>query len=312
MKSKEKQYVGYLILAHENNKKLHLLIETLLLDPRSVIFIHMDAKTKNYIEDSQYDSRVNFIHNRISVNWGGFSVVEATISLLKIALKNIFIQRFVLISGGCFPIQSPSAINNKLLKSEENMVSIWGKIDPSLKSAEGLGRFVVSKFHPYDIKILNPKNSIFHARAWNIYKKLIKNITIERKVSLSNLWKGSQFFAVTRSVAEQFAAPHPELKRIFQNTLAPDETYFSTIFVRYAQEKNIHFDLHSPASTDQVTHYIIKRVPSSRSIRQKLFQPVDLRKLTEKDISTAINSDCLFARKCSEDLSKKIMKEWQK
>lgn len=307
----KEEKISYMIMVHEVGTQLNLLIEALLSDVRSVIYIHLDGKVEidNNNSFSQND-RIIFIKNRVRVNWGGFSMVHAMKNLIHEALKDTGSDRFVLISGSCFPIKIPVQINDELLRSNGNIFSVWGEIDPENLSSEGFGRYSVTKFQPCDVEILNPKKSIAHSRVWNFYKKISSQIPLERKVSLSDLWRGSQFFAASRAVAEWFVKSHPDLDHILRWSLAPDEIYFNTLYVRYLRQSGEDFCKILPGATEQGTHYIKKTVPADRTLRQKLFEPIDLRKLNKNDLPEILASPCFFARKCNSEISKEIERLW--
>ena len=80
---------AYLIMAHNNfdllQKELYLLD-----DERNDIFIHIDKKAKNvdqaYITEKVKHSNVYFLP-RISINWGGYSIAQCTVELLKKAIE---------------------------------------------------------------------------------------------------------------------------------------------------------------------------------------------------------------------------------
>ncbi len=309
----KKLKISYMIMTHEVDVQLKLLLESLLLDVRSVIYVHIDAKLKiNKNEFFSKNERVVFIKNRVRVNWGGFSMVNAMKNLISEALKDIESDRFVLISGSCFPIKFPVKINDELLRSNGNLFSVWGEINPENLSSEGFGRYSVTKFQPCDVEILNPKKSIIHARVWNVYKKMSGKIPLERKVSLSDLWRGSQFFAANREVAEWFVKSHPDLDHILKWSLAPDEIYFNTLYIRYLRRSGENFRRILPSATEQGTHYIKKTIPTERTLRQKLFESIDLRKLNKIDLPEVLASSCFFARKCNSEISKEIERLWRK
>ncbi|MFT8898189.1 MAG: hypothetical protein ABF968_14705, partial [Acetobacter sp.] len=215
-------------------------------------------------------------------------------------------------SGSCFPIKLPVKINDELLRNNGNLFSVWGEIDPENLSSEGFGRYSVTKFQPCDVEILNPKKSIIHSRLWNVYKKISGQIPVERDVSLSDLWRGSQFFAANREVAEWFVKSHPDLDYILKWSLAPDEIYFNTLYIRYLRRSGGDFMKILPSATEQGTHYIKKTVPTDRTLRQKLFEPIDLRKLNKIDLPEVLASSCFFARKCNAEISKEIERLWRK
>gem|GEM_PF-5941102 len=305
--------IAYLVLCHAADEQLELLCNTLAQDPRVHVYVHLDNKAEVNSEikinkESLLD--VTFISNRCQVNWGGFSVVDATLRLLRTALQEKSYEHFVLLSGSCFPIESPEDTNNRIEEINEGLFSIWGMIDPNLKSSEGFGRYVVSKFQPYDWNSINPKKSIFHERAWLLYKKIAAYIPWERRISIEGLWKGSQFFVAGRDAAIYLAQDERVLKRSLKYALAPDEIYFNTLFVRYLKSKGLEQNYSDANQIEQGTHFIYKRVPSSRTLRQKVMEKIDLRRLVEQDIATVRKSKALFTRKCTPNISRIIARDW--
>jgi hypothetical protein len=149
--------VAYLILAHAADEQLRVLTNALLSDRRSRVYLHLDAKVLdlNWIE-SMICPRFVLIEERTALNWGGYSIVEATLRLLRTALSDPTNRRFVLLSGSCFPLRAVHEVNDSIRTLPMPQVALWGRIDPSLKHGVGLGRHVVTKFHPYDNRFLAP------------------------------------------------------------------------------------------------------------------------------------------------------------
>ena len=103
---------AYLIAVHKNPKQLERLVQNLLTENVSV-FVHIDKKTNEtpFVELLTDCKNVFFCKRRISVNWGGFSIVEATVSLMETMIKNIGIPDYVhLLSGQDFPLKNPAQI----------------------------------------------------------------------------------------------------------------------------------------------------------------------------------------------------------
>lgn len=302
--------IAYLIMAHEVNDELKLLIESLLSDQRARLYVHIDAKLTDLGWLSQDIDKVEVLRNRKIVNWGGFSVVEATLLLLKAALLDKENERFVLLSGSCFPLRDPLAVGTAILQQNKPSLAVWGQIDPALAENENLGRYVVTKYHPFDIKLTNPKNSAFNAFAWNIYKFVNNNIPYERKVEISDLWKGSQFFAIPRNVAMRFVEPQEKLVHALRFAMAPDEIFFTTLYVRWARDNDMPLLLTDPKDQNQNIHHIRKRKSRNRPLLQRIFVPIDLRVLDRADVGIAVQSGALFARKCSLEVSQEIKSLW--
>jgi hypothetical protein len=304
---KDTDTVAYIILAHAADEQLRLLTDALLADCRSRVYLHLDAKVLdlNWIEHYTCP-RFVLIADRRVLNWGGYSIVEATLRLLQSALSEGSNQRFVLLSGSCFPLRATRGINDIILGLTMPLVALWGQIDPYLKHAVGLGRHVVTKFHPHDNRFLVPTTSRMHERLWNLYKWIDGRLPYERKVDLRDLWKGSQFLVVDRACADACLRPPGALVRSLQYALAPDEIFFITMIVGHLKAMGMMIATTSPSASRQGAHYILKREPNRRSFRDRLFRRVDLRQMTTADVGDARASGALFVRKCSVDVSRAI------
>lgn len=303
--------VSYLILAHAVDDQLALLTSTLLADPRSLIYLHVDAKTRDLgWLPGNTEKRLVHLKPSVPVNWAGWSVVVATIYLLDEATMKGQADRFVLLSGSCFPLRPVSALNDEILARDTPLVSVWGKIDPELRRNEGMGRYVVTKFYPLDRPLLNPKRNALTELAWNLYKRVNAALPYERKVDVADLWKGSQFFILNRKLAHQCVRQSRELEPPSRHAMAPDEIYFTTHYVRFCREHGLAVAMTQPDATVQGTHYVQKRVPVSRTLRQRLIGRIDLRQMTPADVPQAVASGAMFARKCSAAVSAAIMRTW--
>lgn len=302
---------AYLVLAHEANDQLWRLTNALLADARSRVYLHLDAKLLDIGWTEHHgDPRLVVLPRRIAVNWGGYSVVEATQLLLRRALMDSSNEQFALLSGSCFPLMSTGELNDAVLALNAPAISVWGKIDAALSEGEGLGRFVVTKFHPHDRAILTPKTSRMHERVWDLFKRLNARLPYERKVDLTDLWKGSQFFIIGRECAKSCSHPPANLVRALRYALAPDEILFTTLIVRHIRDRGLPVAITAPDAARQSAHFIIKRVPPKRSLRERMFQQVDLRALAASDADTAVASGAWFARKCSSEVSMAIAARW--
>ena len=101
---------AYLVLAHRNWDQLTILLK-LLDDNLNDIYLHIDKKS--ILSDEQIEifkeavtkSKLVLV-NRVSVSWGGYSIVEGEIALLREATSNEEYQYYHLISGQDLPIKS--------------------------------------------------------------------------------------------------------------------------------------------------------------------------------------------------------------
>ena len=98
--------IAYLIVAHNH---FDILEKTIcFLDSNNAdFFIHLDRKSKGIDSERLKTlpnlSRVHVIPS-INIQWGGYSQVECTLSLLKEAFQNKY-DFYYLLSGVDFPIK---------------------------------------------------------------------------------------------------------------------------------------------------------------------------------------------------------------
>lgn len=103
---------AYLILAHNQEKLLIQLLHSLDVKEND-IYLHIDKRSEIKLEnisESVHNAKVEFV-NRISVEWGGYSMIEATMILLKAATKTHHIY-YHLLSGVDLPLKSINQINS--------------------------------------------------------------------------------------------------------------------------------------------------------------------------------------------------------
>lgn len=110
--------INYLILAHKNLLQLDRLISVLDHD-KTRFFIHIDKKVR-IAEIKKYkfclNERVTLIKNRIQASWGAFSLITATLKLMRAASAHSK-GYFILLSGEDFPLQTNEYIYNFLSNS---------------------------------------------------------------------------------------------------------------------------------------------------------------------------------------------------
>ena len=76
---------AYLIICHNNFRQLGMLLE-LIDDKKNDIFIHVDKKSKDYsineLKAHVTKGTLTFVKS-INVNWGGSSMINSNLLLLK-------------------------------------------------------------------------------------------------------------------------------------------------------------------------------------------------------------------------------------
>ncbi|MFV0311451.1 MAG: beta-1,6-N-acetylglucosaminyltransferase [Dysgonomonas sp.] len=209
--------VCYLILAHNNFRHLDRLINA-LNGADCTFYIHLDRKVvQEYVPQHK---NVEIIPERIDINWGGFSMVEATLALMKRGMEySPDADYYVLISGVDYPVRSKEFLYQQLEKGKEYI-----DIAPVPVPFKPLERYEYYYFD-YDRRNLKYCHPKFLAEV------LLKKLKIKRKAPF-RVYAGTQWFALTRECVQYILTTVREDKRytdFFLHTLVPDEAFFQTI-----------------------------------------------------------------------------------
>ena len=104
---------AYLIMAHNQMDILKKLLEEIDYEQND-IYVHIDAKAGEIDRDNLIKhvtkSKVYFV-NRMSITWGGASIVKCELRLMKKAAK-VGYQYYHLLSGNDFPIKTQKQIHD--------------------------------------------------------------------------------------------------------------------------------------------------------------------------------------------------------
>ena len=209
--------ICYLILAHNNFRHLDRLTEA-LCDAGSSFYIHIDKKVETVYIPSSANACV--IPERIDINWGGFSMIEATLALLNYGTAHSpDADYYILISGVDYPVRSKDFLHNLLEKGKEYI-----DIAPVPVPYKPIERYEYYYFD-YDRRNLKHYNPKFLAEV------LLKKFSIKRKTPFK-IYAGTQWFALTQRCARYVLDTVNKDKRyadFFRHTLVPDEAFFQTI-----------------------------------------------------------------------------------
>lgn len=209
--------VCYLILAHNNFKHLDRLIDALQGSDNS-FYVHIDKKSETlYIP---LYNNVVLVPERVDINWGGFSMVEASLALMKYGFsQSNDADYYILISGVDYPIRSKEFLNNLLEKGKE-YIDIAAVPIP-YKPIDRY-QYYYFDYNRRNLKFYNPKFLI---------EVLLKKLKIRRKAPFK-LYAGTQWFALTKACVQHVLRTVEEDDRyihFFKHTLVPDEAFFQTV-----------------------------------------------------------------------------------
>lgn len=220
--------IAYLILAHDNPSHLRRLVKA-ITSPSSVCFIHIDKKSNIVDFLPMVSENVILIAERLAVYWGDFSIVEATLVLIRAALTDLrHFDRLVLLSGTDYPLRSVSYIESFFSRhaSDEfiNLVQMPAKVE-----RKPLNRLTVD-WHLQQTSIgekilrrIKNRLGIGRTSHYRAYQKYLGHLTP---------YAGDQWWVLTRAACQYiqtFSEQEPQITGFFTNTLCPDEMFFQII-----------------------------------------------------------------------------------
>ncbi|MBM3117369.1 beta-1,6-N-acetylglucosaminyltransferase [Jeongeupia naejangsanensis] len=266
--------LAYLILAHTAPAQLARLVGRLMA-PGVRVYVHVDANTPADVFAAMQASvpadTVFIIRHRC--RWGGFSLVAATLGLMRAARAD-GCDWLVLLSGADYPIKSHAGIVARLSQG-----GAAGHLD--LRSeAEFDVRYRWQAWHP---EALNGRP------AGRLLQKLQRGLNrtgLRRRLPapLTAVWAGSQWWCLRHDAADavlRFCDDYPKAIDFFRSTLVPDEMFIQTVLM--------HSGYASQLGRDPLRHLVW--TPGAWS-------PATL---TGADLPALLASDALFARKFASD-----------
>jgi len=210
--------VAYLILAHNNYLNLQHLID-LLSTPNATFFIHIDAKSE--MPKLSSSSNIIFI-DRQRVYWASFSIVKATLLLLRKAYK-IGFDRYVLLSATHLPLHSNQSILDSL-NSDKEFIEIHKGFTPDKPKKR------ISWFYFDSINRKNRRNI-----KWLLVRSIELLISLfyrNKGFDMNNIYHGQQWWALTNNCVMyilNYIDNNPQFIKFFKNSYCPDESFFQTI-----------------------------------------------------------------------------------
>jgi hypothetical protein len=213
--------IAYLFMAHKNPKLIQKTIDH-LSSPDSAFFIHIDKKVDISLFESIQGEHVFFTDRRELVYWGEFSMVQATLILIRQALADMRnYDYFVLLCGSAYPIRSGDYIR-RFLETHR------GTEFMTLVKMPNAG-YPLSRINTLRIPSNRPVGHL-------VSRVLAKCGMAQRdfRKHLGNLepYAGHQWWALSKEACQHISDYEKQNKNVvkfFENVFAPDELFFQTI-----------------------------------------------------------------------------------
>ncbi|RUR42388.1 beta-1,6-N-acetylglucosaminyltransferase [Vreelandella populi] len=224
--------ITYLVLAHKSTSRVTRLVDKLLLeDANGQVIIHFDKKSGKapYKWLSDYYAKAPRCHvllSRVNCGWGQWSLVEATLRMLRYAQDSHKTDYYYLLSEYCYPTQRLSALKEHLEKHRgTNFIecedSSW--IKGGIREDRYLYRHFLDK----------RKYPRLHRWTYKWQKWLGFKLEVPKGLTIRF---GSQWWCLTQEAIDYVLLVEPTYRYFFRWTWIPDEMVFQTIFFSFLKE----------------------------------------------------------------------------
>ena len=202
-----------LIQAHQD---ISYFIKLAKSQPNVNFYVHIDAKS-DYFPDAETAQLANvfLLKDRITVRWGGFSQIKATLKLFETAFANEDNAYFHLVSGEDVVLQPFEVIEKQWQQRFDFQAMMTCERAPQYAY-----RFIMDSPHADS----NWQRQLMG----KIITKLQQGVA-KVKPYHSPIYFGSQWFSVTRADWEKIMPFTDEYSDFFRHKLVPDEHFFQTL-----------------------------------------------------------------------------------
>ena len=219
--------IAYLILAHDNPAHLGRLLRALREDWTEA-FVHIDRKSgMDGFRALQVLPGTTIIEDRVSICWGGYSMVQAALNLVHAAAASRpEPDWYVLLSGADYPIRSNDAIHAFLAESQAEHISC--DVMPGRDGRKFLSRLETFRFEG---ALGHPKlrRVILHQT-----NRLLRHYKRDYRAALGDMtpYCGGQWWALSRDAMAyilDFIGSNRRFVDFYKHAHIPDEMFFQTI-----------------------------------------------------------------------------------
>lgn len=214
--------LAFLLVAHQDPAQLERLCGRLA---GHAIFVHIDGRAKDFPVERIAALPGVVMVPRIPVYWGDFSVIEATLTSLRTAQAQGPFDRYVLLSGACYPARPIPELEQAFAAEPERE---WIALTP-IAAGSHLQTLVGRRWRMTPFTTNRSLDSKLRA-AWNKATKMLGR-TIASETGMTPYF-GNQFFALTHACAQHVlstATSNPKILKAYRSVYAPDEHVIHTI-----------------------------------------------------------------------------------
>ena len=229
--------IAFLLLCHKRADRV-LEQARVLTSAGDYVVIHGDANAGPDFAEALRSGIADIPNVRLSpaerCGWGEWSLVKATLNMIRTAMQFDDVTHCFLMSGDCMPIKPAHAIRASLDESGKDWIEhadFFG--DDWIKTGLKEDRLIYRHW-------FNERG-----RKWWFYTSL----NVQRRLGLKRsipsgltMHIGSQWWVLRRSTIEAilaFVKRRKDVVRFFRTTWIPDETFFQTLVMHLVPKKEV-------------------------------------------------------------------------
>ena len=264
-----------MILAHGQFDLLEKLI-TALDDERNDIFLHIDAKVRDFdfehFASLPKHSNLFFTEKCENIKWGSFAMVRAEYGLLEKAFEqNKEYEYFHLISGVDLPLKNQDEMHEFFNSQGKEFIHFTRA---ELNSTE-LDRYRAYHFAMGRRTLINRVITKSESKLSHLFGiNRIRNLKVQ---------KGSQWFSITGDFVKYIIEKKDFVFKQFNHTFVPDESFVQTLLINSPFIENLYHPEFDNSAQMNMRYSDWQRGT-----------PYTFRK---EDFDELNNCGCLFARK---------------
>ncbi len=292
--------IAFLVLAHTDPEMLARLCRRLL--PYGRIVVHVDRKTSAEPFVRVLPSEVALTNKRLRVSWGGFSMIRATLILMREAMARFpEAERFVLLSGLDYPMRPLDDLVALFeARPQHNFIRAYDLLASRWDRKKILNMRIMDQILPIAPPGLLGKGVAFVNKIQRRIDREAMNWKWRKRDYPFDLKpaSGSQWWALTREAMDhvlRFVDENPTFVRYYERSFAPDEHFFHTILL--SSPLAAHADPIEPFNEHLTAH-----VANLHHIHDSLAKTYRL-----EDWDEIAASDRFFVRKVTTAASKPLL-----
>jgi hypothetical protein len=247
---------AYLLLTHKEPRHVEDLTARLLhLTPQAHVAVHHDAQSPRLPWGGRPAGRVHLVE-RGPVRWGDWSMVEATIRLLRFGIEVIGADWLVLLSGDHRPTLDLGRWEEEIARSGVDALAQAEELPARLRFGTGGGdtdTYLARSRHRW-VLAARPRSAVAHRVLGGLMKlsRTVHPLGAMEFVHRREAWaigfrrslgpvrgvrffRGTQWIALNATAADAVVRVDPAFPAWFRRSWIPDEAYFHTVIRSHPQ-----------------------------------------------------------------------------